>query len=771
MQPKTDVIRVSPGTRFRSFLQTHQRWVRAAGSGLAGYVMANCFLFGAVSPFGVALCAALEGADAMAAAAGAVLGYLLTFSVTANLKYMAALALVVCAKWLFGGRAKERWGAIPSVVACLVCLGVCSISALLLDNPTPYDAILAVAELFLGCGATYFFARALEALPMGFSAGRAELSCIAISACIVLMGLTPVTIKGLSMGRCLGVFLILMGARHRQEAGGAICGTAAGISVGLAGGGYGYVMGAYTLGGLAAGIFGRVGRVATAAAFIIINTVVALLSMDYAGANNAIFEVFAASLIFVAIPDRLTARIPNRRAIPAQEGDSQMVLAERLEDVSGALREIGSTTRAVSDKLLEKKDTGISSVSTRVAERVCAPCGMKTNCWQLRHSVVQTALDDSLSILRKDGMISREQLPRHFQQHCCRMDEMTAELNAQFGAYLARDGVQRKVARVRAVLTDQFEGLAEMLEELAGELCSSQPLEPRQADRVKEYFARLGIAPHRLSCTLDRFSRVTVELVVPGYQAAKLSKAQVALDLCSLLEAEFDLPEIIRREKLTTFLFREKAIYTVELGAYQLASGGNRLCGDAYDIIRNHRGCAHLILSDGMGSGGSAAVDSTMTCELLNRLVSVGISYEAALKLVNSALLVKSGEESLSTVDVCTLDLFSGKARFYKAGAAPTFLLKGGKAGSLESASLPAGILHGVSFERSSVTLHEGDVVVMVSDGVTSTGADWVRSELSASQELDMQHLSEKLAVTAKMRRNDGRDDDITVVAAALRRT
>jgi stage II sporulation protein E len=149
----------------------------------------------------------------------------------------------------------------------------------------------------------------------------------------------------------------------------------------------------------------------------------------------------------------------------------------------------------------------------------------------------------------------------------------------------------------------------------------------------------------------------------------------------------------------------------------------------------------------------------------------VGIGHEAALKMVNSALLIKSGEESLATIDICTVDLFTGQAEFYKAGAAPSYILRSGRAGYVESTSLPAGILRGVAFEKSAVTLRAGDTVVLDSDGVVATGTEWVVSELELLATTgDNQHLCEKLALTAKTRRADGREDDITVLAATVQK-
>ena len=773
MGNKTDLVGVSPVEHLRQFARQRSHLLATVGSALAGAVMAQGLLFESVSPFGVALVAALGGLNAMGAALGAIFGYLVLSDPVRGTGYTAAVLLVLAAKWLFGSRVKkESWQPGAAALACFLGLGISGGAILVLGSPTPYDLILRLSELFLGCGAAYFFARSLAALKSGLlGAGRAEISCVVIAGCVVLMAFSPITLGGLSLGRILGVVMILICARHGREAGGAVAGIAAGVSVALVSGDYSYVVGAFAFGGLAAGLFAQLGKVATASAFIVVNTGVSLLTMEFLGANAAIYEVFVASALFLAIPGGWVTRLSLRTfASATPQSDSQGALRERLEDYAATLYEIGQTTREVSKKLGKLENPDPAEIIERVAGRVCTGCGMKTSCWQLRGGATMAAMQDAISMLRAEGFIAREKIPRHFLQGCCRLEDLVRELSAQFSAFTTKEGVRRKVSKVRAVLTDQFEGMSMMLGEVAEELCAARPLEPEKTEQIEGYFSGYGLSIHRLTCTTDQYGRMRIELVIPGYQTARISKTKATLDLCAILETDFDLPEVVGREKLTTLTFCEKATYTVELGAYQLAEGKSRLCGDAYDFIRNKGGQAHFILSDGMGSGGGAAVDSAMACDLLLKLVGVGVGYDAALKMVNSALLIKSGEETLATIDVCALDLFTGKASFYKAGAAPTFIIKGGKAGYLESASLPAGILHGVSFEKSSVTLHEGDIVVMVSDGVTSTGADWVKSELGALKGCDMQRLCEKLALTAKTRRTDGRGDDITVLAAALRK-
>ena len=190
---------------------------------------------------------------------------------------------------------------------------------------------------------------------------------------------------------------------------------------------------------------------------------------------------------------------------------------------------------------------------------------------------------------------------------------------------------------------------------------------------------------------------------------------------------DLELPQVRTVGGHAYLSWQERAVYTVDWGSSQLTETGSRITGDAYRSLTTDTGRFVLILSDGMGTGGNAAVDSAMTSDLLRRLLEAGVGCDAALKIVNSALLLKSGEETLATADVAAVDLFTGRAEFYKAGAAPTFLVKNGRAGYVQSDSLPAGILEGAAFEKSSLTLREGDRLVLVSDGVTATGADRVR--------------------------------------------
>ncbi len=60
--------------------------------------------------------------------------------------------------------------------------------------------------------------------------------------------------------------------------------------------------------------------------------------------------------------------------------------------------------------------------------------------------------------------------------------------------------------------------------------------------------------------------------------------------------------------------------------------------------------------------------------------------------------------------------------------------------------------------------------MLLVSDGVTAAGGDWIMPMLQNFKGCDMKKLCDEIAATAEMRRVDGHEDDITVIALQLQR-
>lgn len=162
-----------------------------------------------------------------------------------------------------------------------------------------------------------------------------------------------------------------------------------------------------------------------------------------------------------------------------------------------------------------------------------------------------------------------------------------------------------------------------------------------------------------------------------------------------------------------------------------------------------------------------------MAAGLTTHLLQAGFGPDSVLRMVNTALMVKSGDESLATLDVASIDLFTGRLESFKAGASVSLLRSKGIVSRMERSSLPVGILRDIAFERSQDTLVDGDILLLASDGVVSAGVGWVEEALRDFdlEQGGVQELAESIAYTARQKQKGQREDDITVIALQVGKT
>jgi stage II sporulation protein E len=79
--------------------------------------------------------------------------------------------------------------------------------------------------------------------------------------------------------------------------------------MGLIGGEYAYLMGAYALGGLLAGAFRGAGKFGVAAAFVVVGGIAAAMAGLGGGQLSPLYEAFIVSVLFMLTPQRLLNRL------------------------------------------------------------------------------------------------------------------------------------------------------------------------------------------------------------------------------------------------------------------------------------------------------------------------------------------------------------------------------------------------------------------------------------------------------------------------------
>ena len=104
-------------------------------------------------------------------------------------------------------------------------------------------------------------------------------------------------------------------------------------------------------------------------------------------------------------------------------------------------------------------------------------------------------MNDMLGVLRRTGRLSELDFPDYFARACPSLAVLSEQISRKFAEFTARETMRRKVAQVRGVVTDQFEGMALMIDSISA-------------------------PPHRVKCLFGEGQGADgfVERVPPGWQ-------------------------------------------------------------------------------------------------------------------------------------------------------------------------------------------------------------------------------------------------------------
>lgn len=227
------------------------------------------------------------------------------------------------------------------------------------------------------------------------------------------------------------------------------------------------------------------------------------------------------------------------------------------------------------------------------------------------------------------------------------------------------------------------------------------------------------------------------------------------------------------RNEYTNTCFVERTNFEILYGVERRVGDYEQISGDSFSFLQKEEGQFMASLSDGMGTGLNAYQESEKVVDLLEQFMEAGFSKEAAVKMINSALVVRNQGKSFSTIDISSIDLYSGVCEFLKSGAASSFIRRGNWVESITSTSLPAGIFQQTDVEKSCRKLYDGDMVIMVTDGVLDILPAEHREDLMKDIILEHQTNNPKeLAdyILSRVRQYKGQRfcDDMTVLVIGI---
>lgn len=740
---------------------------------LCGILVSRGTLLGTLAPFGASYAAAVPKKYLFSSLVGTAFGYIL-LKPTDSFRYIAVIVAIGALRWLMGDIEKVSRSRLFAPLAAFLPTLATGIALLFASTSTLSSFADCFIEAVLSGAAAYFISVSVELAgeKRGVAAyTRQETACLVMTGCVLILAFGSITFENISLGRIIAITAVLLCARYGGVNGGAVCGIATGAVFSIASRAQGFVCGGFAFGGLMAGMFAPVGKLGCAIAFLISNGIMSLAFGENTQLAAVLIESLVGSVVFMILPKEVGNIIS-----PVFSNEKNSSLGEtlrknivmRLDFASKAIYNVRNDVNSVSDKLRDLYSPSFSVVCENVEKEVCNNCGLKTYCYEHRQGVTRDDFFRLEELLEAQGIISENDVEDAFVKNCCKKGEIARSMNLNYREYLSALEAQRRVSDVRGVVAGQFSGVSDILSDLSDEFKNTMRCDTDSSERIISALSALGAIPVECVCLVSDGGRMSVELELSSKGDSKLSKGTIMREVSKCCGRRFDLPTVTCEGDRIRAALCEMPVYDVEIGSDQHIANNGKLCGDCLDYFNDGFGKTYALVCDGMGTGGRAAVDGNMAVSVMGRLLRSGLSADSSLQIVNSALMVKSEDESLSTLDLTGVDLYTGKVTLKKAGAPATFVRKNGRVMVREMPSLPVGILNGVKFSSDTVNLSSGDMVVMVSDGVITGDEKWLEKLIRSWNEGSTQELARAVVDEAIKRRGNSPDDDITALAIRI---
>ena len=734
-------------------------------SAIVGFCLSKVDVLGELSPFTAAFLSVAPFKFCQGVFIGGVAGYLSSFTSEFTLRYVLCLGFISLVRLLIHKRLRKLEKGSFLCWLSLFSVGAAALVEKTLADGGLIEMLLAALEGAIALCCAWFYNKSFR-LPLErtgfFNLPVGDRLCLGISVFTFVMCASGISVEGFSPARLLCLLLICFASYCKGVPAGSTLGVCLGAALSVSVDNR-FIFPCFALSGLISGAFAPMGQVAvgvSACLTFCISCVVGGLEDNFI---LPMIECGVASAAFMLIPPGWISKAMElaEKSGAVNNDCVNLQVSAILKRASGNIYSFCKTVDEVSERLDRVINPEVNKLFFELQQRVCDGCGEKTACWS--NNFDDTA-GDILAIM---GIEQRGREKLQLERICPRLTELKRQIHHGKAQYSLSMLAKAKGREMRRLLTGQFSGMGDFLGELSDRITNSRTVDTVKSMALRSVVIDGGIYVDALSCFCCDEGRLSVELSF-FERPAREDYVQVKNILEEATGHFFDEPDVSFSDLGTFVRFEEIPPFYLLVGTAQRPFVKDSPCGDSVALCKRSDTCSAVLLSDGMGTGSSAALDSNMAVCLMEKLLSAGFSFESAVKLVNSPLIIKSTDESMATMDGLCVNLYTGQADFYKAGAAISFIRSDREIFVVEESSLPLGILREVSFARQSTLLRSGDIVLLVSDGITAGDCGWINDELLSWSTNNMDDLAGHIVQLAALRQDASGGDDLTAVAVKL---
>ncbi|MFE4714543.1 stage II sporulation protein E [Paenibacillus sp. NPDC056722] len=654
---------------------------------------------------------------------------------------------------------------------------------------TWYPMMMMTLDAGLGFVLTLVFVQALPLLTFrqkSRSLRNEEILCLIILLASVMTGLVGWVVGGLSLEHILSRYLILLFAMAGGAPLGAAVGVVTGLILSLADIGAIYQMSLLAFSGMLAGMMqgGRKGAVSIG---MLLGS--SILSVYFTGPGDMMvstWETCVAVVLFLLTPRSMISAIAKYVPGTADHSRSQHEYARRVRDITAErVTQFSQVFRQLSSSFGQISRAGEAGTAERemedfmstVTDNVCAGCVRRGHCWDAKFYQTYRYMTDMMTTVEECPDVTAAQLPPEWNRICGKTGEVLEFMKGQYGLYQHDMRWKRQIYDSRQFVAEQLSGVSQVMEDLAKEIKREGQAMYRQESQIREALEKLGLSIHSIDILSLDPGRVEIEVVhayTRGFDECRKMIAPLLSDILNENIAVMSETAVHPREGLSMVTFGSAKAYEVNTGIANAAKGGDLLSGDSFSTVELGNGTFAVSISDGMGNGERARMESSAALGMLEKLLQSGMDEKLAVKSVNSVLMLRSPDEFYATVDMALIDQYSAQTTFMKIASAPSFIRRGSEVIPVTASNLPIGIIQDMEVDLVTLQLHPGDILIMMTDGIYDAPGYAVNKEIWMKrmiQELegdDPQDMADTLL--EKVIRYQGNEihDDMTIVVSRI---
>ena len=528
-----------------------------------------------------------------------------------------------------------------------------------------------------------------------------------------------------------------------------------------------------TLWGLVANLMKSSKKIFAGLGVVLIDLFVNLYFFNFYNAYM-LLAMLGGVLIFLLIPQRSLDKLSN---FVISENDefalrniinrSRNTLYKRIWGVSEVFLEMQSVFTSMARGVLTGEQA-VNYLTDEVKKSVCEQCVKKNSCLRADFKQKTADIEKLTSLAFARGKITVLDVPSSLSSGCQRVNIMINTINNLVREYTQYAQMVTGMDASRLLIGEQLFGVSQILRSLAEEVNLNITFDITKEKRIIEELIYYHILCSEAVVYFQNREIKNVTLIVRKGDAERKEICEV---VSKILNSSMEVASIQFADKpgFSIVTLRMVIGFDAVFGSAGVTKNGSVQSGDTHSVLRVAEDKILMALCDGMGSGESAEKVSTLALNLIENFYKAGFESSLILSSVNKLIALK-GEESFSALDICVFDLRQCVCDLVKLGSPLGFIKKTTGTRIIEAGALPLGILEDIKPNINSFALDDGDMVILLTDGVLDAFGDYeaLQAFVNDSQVVNPQVLADSIISQALVCCKNYAPDDMTVLVGKV---